>query len=209
MKTLKNILEGILDRQNRNAIGEDIELEQIKNKLKDKENFHFDERDTELKKFKIYKSHGKWIVDVNGWITCHPKDGGDVTDGSFKFGRVNRFAASNISSLKYGPKEVVGDVIIYASPNLKDLKDCPNVIVGDFSVLNTGITTLKYFPRIIKGRVNICENEQLMSFKGLKPAVIDGSLTVTKNGIKSNIRDFETWQFDIRNNFNLFDEKYI
>ena len=206
MKTLKSILEGILDRSNRQAIGEDIELEQIKAKLRNKDNFYFDESDTELKNFKIYKSHGKWIVDVNSWITCHPKDGGDVTDGSFKFGRVNRFVAHNVSSLKYAPKEVAGDVIIYDSPKLKDLNGCPNVVIGHFTVMNTGITTLKYFPRIIRGDVSIYENKQLNSFKGLKTSMIDRAVCIVNNGIPSKMQDFDIWSFDTRNTRNKFDE---
>ena len=210
MKTLKHILEGIFDKGNKKLVGDDLEIEAIKEKLRNRENYCFDERDYEnLDKFKFTKRGGKWTVDIDSWITCYPKDGGDVTDGTFKFGRVNRFVVRNASSLKYAPKEVVGEVLIYDCPNLKDLKDCPNIVIGNFNVFDTGITTLKYFPRIIRGCVSVFSNKELKTFKGLKQTMIDGTVKVIDNGIPSKRQDFEEWSFDTHNLHNSFDEKYL
>lgn len=197
MRTLK---ESILsDIESNLSLGND-EVEEyaakmhILEELHDHKKYYYDKNRGDDKYFNIYKNRNKWLVDVNGFITCYCPDG-YVTDGSFEFGAIQKdfmICAEddgdpcNCKSLQYGPKIVYGEYTIDACNDLKDLKHCPIHVYGEILVRDTGITTLKYFPKNCYA-AKIINNKNLKSLKGTKICSVKRQIFIVGNGIDTTL----------------------
>jgi hypothetical protein len=190
MKTLKESL--LSDIESNLSLGDDeVAKMHILGELHNKDKYYYDRRsNNDDKYFNIFKHHNKWIVDVNGFITCYCPDG-YVTDGSFEFGSIQRDFMicavddgdpCNCTSLRYGPKIVYGGYTIDACKELKDLKYCPTQVVDEVLVRDTGITTLKYFPKSCYA-AKIVNNKNLKSLKGAKHCSVKRQILIVGNGI--------------------------
>lgn len=193
MRTLK---ESILsDIESNLSLGNDKVEEyaakmHILEELHDPKKYYYDKSQDDDKYFNIFKHRNKWVVDVNGFITCYCPDG-YVTDGSFEFGTIQRDFMicsendgnpCNCKSLQYGPKIVYGCYTIDTCKDLKDLKYCPIQVVDEVLVRESGITTLKYFPRSCYA-AKIIKNKNLKSLKGTKPCSVKRQIFIVDNGI--------------------------
>lgn len=146
------------------------------------------------KAFRIHKKGNKWIVDLNVNFTCHGTEDGYLTDGSFEFGVAaasfsiaNKIIGKqiNIKSLKYGPTLVNHDLNIMDCPKLKNLRYCPKKVMGTIVIVDTGITTLKYFPEYCD-YAEIIHNTNLKEFDA-KDVTIKSGIKIYKNGFNSKL----------------------
>lgn len=156
-------------------------------------NLYYINRHTQFDKvFNIYKKRGKWIVDVNGFITCFCTEDGYITDGTYEFGTVSGpFSVTNnddvcedkcrCKSLQYGPTMCKSDWTIENCPDLKDLKHCPKMVHGTASVTNTGIETVKYFPTYCEV-AQFIGNDNLTTLKGAKRCTVARQIYFMCNG---------------------------
>lgn len=197
MKTLK---ESILSDIESNLSLSDKDVEEyaakahILEELHDPKKYYYDKNRGDEKYFNIYKNRNRWIVDVNGFITCYCPDG-YVTDGSFEFGAIQKdfmICAEddgdpcNCKSLQYGPKIVYGCYTIDACKDLKDLRYCPVHVYDEILIRDTGITTLKYFPKNCYA-AKIINNKNLKSIKGAKPCSVKRQIFIINNGIDTTL----------------------
>lgn len=211
MKSLYNsiqnenkILEGVLMDVEKSIETADTDLAKMKmdhiiSILTDKSKFLF--YDTKHP-WDIKLENGECYVDVFGQMTVFDF----ITDGSFKFRKVNgNYIISNpeggkkLKSLEGGPVEVTGDFDIYYGAGLKDLKGCPEKIGGNLFIGGTKINSLKYFPKEVGGSVRIMENPKITkkSLNNLPPCKIGDYLTFFKNGVGANdllFSDFKKWK---------------
>jgi hypothetical protein len=92
----------------------------------------------------------------------------------------------NCKSLQYGAKIVYGGYTIDACKELKDLKYCPTQVVDEVLVRDTGITTLKYFPKSCYA-AKIVNNKNLKSLKGAKHCSVKRQIFIVGNGVDTNL----------------------
>lgn len=147
--------------------------------------------------FKIYKQRNKYFVDVNCGVTCIGTPEGMITDGTFRFGKINgefiivpssqSRKKSQLKSLEFGPIDVE-TFNIFDNEQLKDLKGCPKYVrSGGVLISDTNITSLKYFPIYVGGNIYITHNEKLKSVSDTKFCNVEGLTVVFKsNGFVSS-----------------------
>lgn len=189
---MKTLYEGILsDIDSTLSIGDDeIVKIHILDELHNPNKYYHFSNGNDDKYFNIFKHRNKWIVDVNGFINCYCPDG-YITDGSFEFGTIQKdfmiCAADdgdicNCKSLKYGPKIVYGCYTVDGCKDLEDLKYCPTQVLDEVLIRDTGITTIKYFPKSCYA-AKIINNKNLKSLKGAKPCRVKRQIFIVGNGI--------------------------
>ena len=192
MKTLKESLLG--DIESNFDAGDDIMTKAyILKQLRNTDLYYVNPHISDDRLFNIYKTRGKWKVDVNGFITCMCTKDGHLTDGTFSFHVIAgtfSIESEKCKSLEYGPTKIIEDFHISDCKDLKDLKNCPRIVGGDISIKNTGITTLKYFPKSCRN-VYIMNNENLKNLKGVKPCNVRDCIVAAYNGFTSDAQMFK------------------
>ena len=189
---MKTLYESILtDIEDTIKQGDDIVAKKhILDQLHDIELYEYDEWTDDEEAFNIYKKDNKWFVDTKIPFICRCNNKGQITDGTFSFGTAfDDFVISRydkpcpLKTLKHCPTEMrgVSQLEINWCPNLKDLKHCPDS-VNSIVINETGITTLKYFPKQCNVAI-ILNNKDLKSLSDTKPCKIYSLLKFSKNGI--------------------------
>lgn len=174
--------------------------------------------DSIKKKVILRKKGKKWLVDVEGSITCYCPEG-YITDGSFEFNSVSgdfnimrksQSGICNCKSLKYGPKSVGNNLRIVDCPELKNLKYCPEKVRDSITISYTGIETLKYFPEYSMF-VEIINNKNLKNIDSTDNVNIKDGVRLINNGFKSTIKDIKKlkWKIVNKNPYFLFDTANI
>jgi hypothetical protein len=197
MQSLKTyISEGLLAGQDATLDrGQDdldaVAIQDIEKKLLDTNKYYIHNPNKKLEDYRIRKTRGKWVVDINGDLTVYGMDEA-ITDGSFSFGFVlGQYCVScgydntTLKSLQYGPKEVGGNMLIFWGEKLKDLQYCPERIHGDFEINASGIETLKYFPKFVGRNIRIADCMNLKDLKKIGKSRVMGKLRIGNNFAKA------------------------
>ena len=162
MKALKDVFEGILDKGNKNSVGNNIKdyyIPEIKEFLK--KNY--------VGTFKISKtpnSEGKFVVDSNTNVRLKNYFAETLTNDLFVFGTIDgNFECGGVfSTLDGAPEKVIGNFICYGN-ELTSLKGCPYV-GGHFICKSTKITSLDGVQKRIFGNFDCSNNDSLVNLKG-------------------------------------------
>ena len=197
MQSLKTyISEGLLAGQDATLNrGQDdldaVAIQDIEKKLLDTNRYYIHNPIRKLEDYRIRKTRGKWVVDINGDLTVYGMDEA-ITDGSFSFGFVKgKYCVScgydntTLKSLQYGPKEVGGNMLMFWGEKLKDLQHCPERIHYDFEINASGIDTLKYFPKFVGRNVRVTDCMNLKDLKKIGKSRVLGRLRIGNNFAKA------------------------
>lgn len=223
MKTLKESLLDNIDNTLKSGADDldEVAKEHIYKLLANEEWFEvgfFSRSYDSIKKKVILRKKGKkWIVDVEGSISCFCPEG-YITDGSFEFDNVSgdfkiirksQSGICNCKSLKYGPKSVGNNLRIVDCPKLKNLKYCPVKVRDSITIGYTGIETLKYFPEYSMF-VEILGNKNLKNIDSTNNVNIKDGVRIINNGFKSTIKDIENckWKIINKNPYFLLDTAF-
>jgi hypothetical protein len=134
---------------------------------------------------------GEWKLNENGEVDVKGDFsiyGGTFTEIPVKFGKVTGYfdcGENNLTSLKNAPSFVGGSFNCSYNKKLTDLKFAPISIGGGFSAFSCGLTSLKGFPKIVKGGTISISYNQLTSFGDYLPKKIKGSFFCDNNKLTS------------------------
>ena len=197
MKNLKDICEGIMDRNNRQTVGsatsDDIK-EQIKEFLAKNYNG----------KFSISKNpnaDGKYEVSSKSQQVWNKRVLETITHGLFVFKRIegdfiiNLYGTNDLLTSLEGCPQYVGDRFeCERCFKLKSLDGCPQYVGSEFSIEGClELTSLDGCPKEIGGGFNCSHCESLKSLKGSPEKIgrtyrCDGCIAITSfEGITQNI----------------------
>ena len=210
---MKTLYEGLLDDMEdvlANTENDAMEVYILKT-LGDETKYDYDKKLSPKKMFRIQKTGNKWIVDVKENFTVCGTFDGYVTDGTFEFGvaakgfyiRPKDILSSSdekvpLKSLKYCPKMVNHDFMIYNTDGLKNLKFCPKKVYGLFSVTDSDIDTLKWLPEYCSV-LQIVNCKKLKSLDGAKCDVKD-IIEIKKNGFTCVPESFKNAKIKLMRN---------
>ena len=158
MKSLKLYLGSIIDN-------DDVYFESL---LDDDDKFVDPENDIKCWINDNYKFTGKltisndFIVDCNGGVGVRNTSITSLTNGLFRWGKVNRsFSCSNcdkLTSLEGAPKEVVRGFYCNGCDNIKSLQGAPKKVGGEFWCDHCGeLETLEGAPEKVGNEI-FCAN---------------------------------------------------
>ena len=169
MKKLKPIIESLLDDEDDLASNDKFIIEEFlkKNYMPPKNGFVINDDNT---------------VDVKGDLILKSKELEYLTNGFFKFNKVDGFFSielSNIKSLEGGPRIVVKDVLCCWCKNLTSLEGAPEKVGKNFICAHCNkLVTLEGAPKKVGGDFDCRYCPNLTSYQ-YKPEEIKGNFQYT------------------------------